>query len=223
MGPYPYPLSTKPPHTMAYPVSSSHSTWPLNIAACCAPLIRTVPLPLVEVHVESILASTRYASKKILPIYFDLRYHTDLIRRGPVGAGTPSHHSLPSDILRKSASVPKTDALLIMVEYLDQVWEFHLETRGRYPYYLTIEEVFDSLYNFLREPIDDVERQRIRRSHPLIERRCQTAFKDRCAASHCRRQEESEGIRRVDLLPGPLFAGLERKSDGYLWMKTLPI
>ena len=181
------------------------------------PLIRTVPLPSVGVRVyeEYILAHTKYESKKKIPFYFDLRYHIDLIRLG--GTGSSSCRSLSKDILRRPASVPKSQG--ITIKSPDLPWSLHLKSCDAY---LTIEEVLIGLYKYLRTPLNRGEWDFIRKQHPLVAQRCEKSFANRCMISDRRKHEESAGYRRVDLLQWPLFGGFECMPDGTLWMKTLP-
>lgn len=237
---YPSSPPSLPSSPSCYPspsFSSSSSSWVgYSVADCRAvsysslvrlrpscltklyqPLMRTVPLPSVgvRVHEEYILAHTKYESKKKLPLYFDLRHHTNLIRLN--GTGSSSCRSLSKDILRRSASVPKSQRITITSP--DLPWGIHLKSCDAY---LTIEEVLDGLYKFLQTPLNREEWDFIRKHHPLVAQRCQKSFETRCMTSDRRKQEESAGYRRVDLLQWHLFGGFECRPDGSLRMKTLP-
>ncbi|KAI0765571.1 hypothetical protein BC629DRAFT_1737814 [Irpex lacteus] len=163
---------------------------------------------------ESILAASGYESKARLPIYFDLRCHPNHIRLGNTGRST--YTPVPTKALLQPATTPKTEKITIQSH--DFPWKISLTSGYAY---LTAEEVIDGIYESLQKPIRRDEWDFICRSQPDVARRCQETFMHRCMTSRRRQREEEQGPRRVDLLAGPLFAGLFQGRDGTLWMKTM--
>ena len=117
-----------------------------------------------------------------------------------------SHSPIPPQLLSQPATQPPLPSLTLVFPRLTWQCPVHASSNGSY---VTLFDVLDTLYRFLRTNISEREYQSL---PPDSQKRVYEAYQHRCSRFRSNRERHAErmkGVKRVDFLMGEIrFQGL---------------